>query len=76
MAIRIIDRKRTGEEIERRMKEKDITIRDISERLGLSYQSVAKWIKGKSLPNIYHLYAISRILGCTVDDIVIKDKAV
>ena len=36
-----------------------------------SKQSVYKWLKGKSLPNLEHLCALSYLFHCTLDDLVV-----
>ena len=34
-------------------------------------QSVYKWLKGKSLPNLEHLCALSYLFHCKLDDLVV-----
>jgi len=47
-------------------------VQDVQDYLGLSCkQSIYKWLKGKSLPNLEHLCALSYLFHCTLDDLVV-----
>ena len=55
-------------------KERGLTIRDISEYMGFTTdQAVCKWQRGDSLPSLDNLYALSRLYGTTMEDILIGD---
>ena len=52
-----------------RMKE-NLTQEDIAEKLGVSRQSVAKWERGESLPDIESCVKLADMFGVTVDVLV------
>lgn len=47
-----------------------MTQEEIAEKLGVSRQSVAKWERGESLPDIECCLALADIFGITVDTLV------
>ncbi len=62
----------TGNRIKELRKENHIKIDDIVSFMGFeSQQSVYKWQRGESLPTVDNLYALSRLFGTTVDDILV-----
>ena len=52
-----------------RMKE-NLTQEDIADKLGVSRQSVAKWERGESLPDIESCVRLADLFGMTVDVLV------
>lgn len=40
----------------------------------MTRQAVSKWENGESLPTVDNLYALSRLLHTSVDDILIGEK--
>ena len=74
MEFPTINVKATGARIKQLRKERGLTIRDISEYMGFTTdQSVCKWQRGDSLPSLDNLYALSRLYGTTMEDILIGD---
>ena len=66
-----IDPVATGERIRKLRLKKKIRVTDICGFLGFeSTQAVYKWQRGESLPTVDNLYALSRFLGVTVDEIL------
>lgn len=70
-----IDLPKTG----RRMKElcaaRQITAKDLKERLHLgTVQAVYHWFGGERLPNVDNLFAMSRILKVSMDDLVVAKE--
>lgn len=49
------------------MKQKNVSVTELSRFLGISYQAVDKWVKGRGLPDIENLYNLSRYLGVSLD---------
>lgn len=43
--------------------------RDFGELMGVSPQAVCKWERGLCCPDIILLPALSRVLGCMIDDL-------
>ena len=59
-----------GENIRNYRKKNDITQEALADRLGVTYQSVSRWEKGATYPDLELLPAISEILGITVDELI------
>lgn len=55
-------------------KEKGLTQSDIAERLNVSPQAVSKWENGDSVPGIDLLLPLSELLGCSVDELLGREK--
>ena len=58
-----------GENIRNYRKKNDLTQEVLADRLGVTYQSVSRWEKGSTYPDLELLPAISEILGITVDEL-------
>lgn len=66
-----IDPVATGARIKELRLEKRLSVRDISSYMGFEEpQAVYKWQRGEALPTIDNLYALSRLLGTSMDNIV------
>ncbi|WP_138159720.1 helix-turn-helix domain-containing protein [Peptoniphilus catoniae] len=65
-----IDKKDFGDFIARKRKEKNMTQKDISDKLFVSVQAVSKWERGLSFPDISLLIPLSRILNVKVSDLL------
>ena len=69
-----IDVKATGARIRRLRMECGLTIREVSEYMGFTTdQAVCKWQRGDALPTVDNLYALSRLFGITMEDILVGD---
>ncbi len=67
-----IDVKATGARIKQLRMERGLTIRDVSEYMGFTTeQAVCKWQRGDSLPTVDNLYALSKLYGTTMEDILV-----
>ncbi len=67
-----IDMAATGSRIRDLRKEHHIKVDDIVSFMGFeSQQAVYKWQRGESLPTVDNLYALSRLFGTTIDDILV-----
>ena len=61
-----------GQRIESLCKEKGLKPVDVSEAVGIgTVQSIYRWYRGEVIPEIEHLYLVSRLLGTTVDELLI-----
>lgn len=67
-----IDVVATGNRIQSAMKKKSYTAKEIAVMMGLSYQSVWKWCKGESIPEVENLLILSRILEVSMDSLVVS----
>ena len=72
-----IDRRATGINIRRLMDKHFITVKDLQSYLDLSsVQSIYHWLNGICLPSLDNLYAVSALLGTTIDDLICGNKPV
>lgn len=70
----VIDMKKTGERIKSLSKERNTSVREIQEYLGLeSVQSVYDWFHAKTLPTIDHLFALGHLWGIDMEKILVTD---
>lgn len=71
----VLDIKATRERINQLRKDNNLRVIDVAEYMGFeSTQAVYKWQRGESLPTVDNLYALSRLLHTSVDDILIGEK--
>ena len=52
-----------------------LTQEDLANRLGVARQTVAKWESGESLPDLENAYALAKLLGVSVDDLIAHNEA-
>lgn len=66
-----IDMKRTGLLLKRKVKEAGYTVKELQEKLMLSCpQPIYRWFKGKVLPSVNHLYALSQLLQVHMEELL------
>lgn len=71
MEYPVLDPKATGARIRELRKQKKLKVEDVSRFMGFkSNQAVYKWQRGDSLPTVDNLYALSKLFGTSVDDIL------
>ncbi|MBQ9443447.1 MAG: helix-turn-helix transcriptional regulator [Lachnospiraceae bacterium] len=71
----MINMKETGKRIKDLRKENKLKVDDIVEYMGFeSQQAVYKWQRGESLPTVDNLYALSRLFGTTMDEILVGSE--
>jgi len=73
MKLRQINLEKTGERIQELRLERGLTVRQITDTLGLIPQSYYKWVWGKSLPTVDNLVMLSDIFGVLVDYIIVAE---
>lgn len=66
-----MDKRATGRRIGFLIRHQGKTIREISEKMELTYQCVYKWIKGETFPDVDNFWILSRVLGVRVDDLMV-----
>jgi len=66
----MLDNKKIAAFIADKRKSKSLTQQQVADALHVSFQAVSKWESGTSYPTIELLYALSRILGTTTDEIL------
>ena len=70
----VIDLAATGKNIARLRKENGLRVTDLQSYLGLaSSQSLYKWFRGDNLPTVDNLYALSRLFGISINDILVEE---
>ena len=68
----VIDPVATGQNILRLRKERGLSVRDVQHFFGFEEpQAVYKWQWGRSLPTVDNLYALSALLGVSMDEILV-----
>lgn len=74
--IRIVelDMVATGQRIRSLMDERNISIKEVSKRLNVSFQAVYRWQKGEALPTLCNFFLLSRLLGLKIDDLLVAKK--
>ena len=64
-----------GENIKRLRKEKELTQETLADFLGVSFQTISKWERGETYPDITMLHIISRFFNTTVDNLLGVNKS-
>lgn len=71
----VINTELTGRKIKELMDLYHLVPRDIQDYLSLScVQTVYRWLDGKNIPSIDHLYALSELFHVSIDEIVQGNK--
>ena len=58
-----------GGNIRRMREEKGIKKRELARKTGTYPDAIRAWEVGRSCPSAYYLYQLSKVLGCTIDDL-------
>lgn len=58
-----------GENIQLYRKRSGLTQRSLARELGVTYQAISKWERGRSTPDISLLPELARIFGCSIDEL-------
>ncbi len=70
-----IDMKVAGSNIRAFRKERGITIREVAEYMGFREPTaVYKWQRGECLPTVDNLFALSKLLGTSMEAILIGEE--
>ena len=68
----VIDLPATGANIRRLRQTKGLSVRDLQQFFGFEEpQAIYKWQRGKSLPSVDNLYALSTLLDVPMNDILV-----
>ena len=66
----------TGTHIKELMDARELSVQDVQEAMGLaSPQAVYRWLCGSNMPSVDNLYALSRYLDTSMDDMIIEKAA-
>ena len=70
-----LDLKQSGNLLRYQIRKSGYSVRDIQNYLVLSCpQPVYWWFQGKTLPSVDHLYALSRLLGVHMEDLLARPQ--
>lgn len=73
MPFPIIDVRATGQNIDRLIKERQISVRTLQTYFGFDTpRAIYKWLRGEHLPSVDHLFALSKLLRVPMQDILIE----
>lgn len=73
MPFPMIDVRATGQNIDRLMKQRQISVRTVQTYYGFDTpRAIYKWLRGEHLPSVDHLFALSRLLRVPMQDILIE----
>ncbi len=65
-----MDSKKTGEFISKLRKEKNMTQKELAERINVSDKTISKWETGKGLPDVDSLLALSREFSVSINELL------
>lgn len=71
-----IDLAATGNRIKNLLSQCGLTVKDLCEVVGVSNQTVYRWINGKALPSIENMVQLSEIFKVGLDDILVRGGSV
>lgn len=73
MRYPVIDMQATGARIRELRIKNCLTIDQVRDFMGLeSEQAICKWQSGKALPKVDNLYAMARLFGVRIEDILVE----
>ena len=66
----------TGTHIKALMDTREVTVQDVQDAMGLaSPQAVYRWLRGSNMPSVDNLYALSRYLNVSMEDVIVEKAA-
>lgn len=68
--IPMVNMAATGARITDLRKQKNITVRDIENTLGVTKNAICKWQRGETMPSIDNLVGLAAMFGVTLNEIV------
>lgn len=68
-----INIKATGENIKWLREKSDISVNALAEMLDIHFVAVYSWQKGRALPSVYNLVALSKIFGASMEEILVVE---
>ena len=71
----LIDMVATGKNIQKLRERRGLTVKDLQSYFRFEMpQAIYKWQRGESLPSVDNLYALGRLLGVPMDQILVEIK--
>lgn len=75
LTMPIINMIQTGQNIEVLRKQAGLSVKDLQEIFGFGTpQAIYKWQHGTAMPTLDNLLILARVLGVTMDDIIVTDQ--
>ena len=72
----VIDMCATGAHIKELMDAREVTVQDVQKAMGLTApQAVYRWLKGSNMPSVDNLFALSRYLDVSMEDVIVEKAA-
>ena len=68
--INMINVNKVGEFITLKRKEKGLTQQQLANKLSVSFQAVSKWENGTSDPSTSNLFALAKLYGISVEELI------
>ncbi len=73
MLYPVIDLAKTGANIRHLRQEKGCSVSEIAGFMSFqTSNAIYKWERGEALPTVDHLFALSRLLGVSMNDILVE----
>ncbi len=66
----MIDMVETGKRLAKFRRNANMTQMEVAEKLGISFQAVSYWERGKTMPDITNLVEIANLYDVSLDDIL------
>lgn len=70
----MFDMELTGKRLAKFRRDANMTQMEVAEKLGISFQAVSYWERGKTMPDISKLVQIARLYNVSIDAILDNDK--
>ena len=72
----VIDLSATGMHLKELMNARKLSVQDVQEAMGLaSPQAVYRWLNGSNMPSVDNLFALSRYLDISMEDVIVEKAA-
>ena len=72
-----IDMEQTGKRLKAECERQKYTVKDLQKYLKIgAYQSIYAWFEGKTLPTLDNMYALSVLLGKTVNELIVSTNEI
>lgn len=69
-----MDQKKTGQFIAALRRNRNMTQRQLAEKLDISEKTISKWECGNGLPEVTYMETLCEILGITVNELLMGER--
>ncbi len=67
-----IDCVKTGENLKKLFFKCGLSVDKVASLLGVTKTAVYNWVSGNKMPSIDHLVELADLLGCSVDEMIVR----